>query len=218
MNKLPLIGRIALTLGACLLVFFITREVYRDDTPEPATNSTVLLEQVRKVMKLVTVEGDFNELYSREDNWNYARWLADMVPGFKKRVLLRVKARVSVGYDLSGMTLTADERTRTVHLDLPDKPVILSLEHDIDYYDLDEGVFNHFAPHELSAIEADAKRRIRDQVEEGGLFAKAGEQRAELVALVRALVEGKGWTFEEGTAVQDGRTRLKAEGGVLQGS
>jgi len=211
MNRLSAIGRIALLAGTCLLVFFITRELYREDTPPPAVDSTVLLEQARKVMKLVTVEGDFNEVYSREDNWNYARWLADMIPGFKKRVLLRVKARVSVGYDLSGMRITADDASRTVYLDMPVRPEILSIEHDIDYYDLDEGVFNHFAPHELSAIEADAKRRIREKVEAGGLYAKAAEQRAEVIALVRALTESRGWTFEEGEGIKDGRTRLKAD-------
>ena len=88
-------ARIAITIGACLLVFFITREVYKDDAVPPVENSTVLLEQVRKVMKLVTVEGDFNELYSREDSWNYSDWLARL-PGFKKKIMLRVKARASV--------------------------------------------------------------------------------------------------------------------------
>ena len=132
MNKLPSAARIAITIGACLLVFFITREVYRDDAVPPVENSTVLLEQVRKVMKLVTVEGDFNELYSREDSWNYSDWLARL-PGFKKKIMLRVKARASVGYDLSGTRLITDEESHTVYLDLPVKPEVLSLEHDVDY-------------------------------------------------------------------------------------
>ena len=132
MNKLPSAARIAITIGACLLVFFITREVYRDDAVPPVENSTVLLEQVRKVMKLVTVEGDFNELYSREDSWSYGELLGRF-PGFKKKIMLRVKARASVGYDLSGTRLITDEESHTVYLDLPVKPEVLSLEHDVDY-------------------------------------------------------------------------------------
>ena len=208
MKSISNVGRIALALGACLLVFFITREIYRDDAKPPVENSTVLLEQVRKVMKLVTVEGDFNELYSREDSWNYSDWLARL-PGFKKKIMLRVKARASVGYDLSGTRLTTDEESHTIYLDLPTKPEVLSLEHDVDYYDVDEGVFNHFAPQELTTINAEAKKRIREKIEASGLFKKAEEQRAEVIALVRALVESKGWRFEEGTDVKDGRTRLK---------
>jgi Protein of unknown function (DUF4230) len=208
MKPLSNIGRVAIAIGACLLVFFITREVYRDGASPPAENSTVLLEQVRKVMKLVTVEGDFNELYSREDSWNYNDWLARF-PGFKKKIMLRVKARVSVGYDLSGSRLVTDEETHTIYLDLPARPEVLSLEHDVDYYDLDEGVFNHFAPEELTTINAEAKKRIREKVDASGLFKKAEEQRAEVIGLVRALVESKGWKFEEGTGAKDGRTRLK---------
>ncbi len=208
MNALSSTVRIALAIGACLLVFFITREIYRDEAAPPEENSTVLLEQVRKVMKLVTVEGDFIELYSREDSWNYSDWLARM-PGFKKKIMLRVKARASVGYDLSGSRLVTDEERHTIYLDLPAEPAVLSLEHDIDYYDLDEGVFNHFAPQELTAINAEAKKRIRDKIATSGLFKKAEEQRAEVVALVRALVESKGWKFQEGTGPNDGRTPLK---------
>lgn len=208
MKPLSNIGRIAIAIGSCLLVFFITREVYRDEAAPPVENSTVLLEQVRKVMKLVTVEGDFNELYSREDSWNYTDWLARF-PGFKKKIMLRVKARVSVGYDLSGSRLVTDDETHTIYLDLSAKPEVLSLEHDVDYYDVDEGVFNHFAPEELTTINAEAKKRIREKVDASGLFQKAEEQRAEVIALVRALVESKGWKFEEGTGAKDGRTRLK---------
>ncbi len=208
MNKLPSAVRIILVIGACLLVFFITREVYREEPSLPTENSTVLLEQVRKVMKLVTVEGDFNELYSREDSWNYSDWLAQL-PGFKKKIMLRVKARASVGYDLSGTHLTTDEENHTIHLDLPARPEILSLEHDVDYYDIDEGVFNHFDPKELTTINVEAKKRIREKIEASGLFNKAAEQRSEVIAMVRALVESKGWHFEEGPGTKRRPTPLK---------
>ncbi len=207
MNALSNSARIALAIGACLLVFFITRGIYRDEATPPVENSTVLLEQVRKVMKLVTVEGDFNELYTREDSWNYGDWLSRL-PGFKKKIMLRVKARASVGYDLSGSHLTTDEESRTIRLDLPRKPELLSLEHDVDYYDLDEGVFNHFAPQELTVINAEAKKRIREKVEMSGLYKQAEEQRAEVIALVKAMVESKGWRFEEGTGGQAGQPPL----------
>ena len=208
MNKLSSAARYAVVIGVCLLVFFITREVYREEPSLPTENSTVLLEQVRKVMKLVTVEGDFNELYSREDSWNYSDWLAQL-PGFKKKIMLRVKARASVGYDLSGTHLTTDEESRTIYLDLPARPEILSLEHDVDYYDIDEGVFNHFDPKELTTINAEAKKRIREKIEASGLFNKAAEQRAEVIAMVRALVESKGWHFEEGSGTKGDRGPLK---------
>lgn len=201
MNKLNSAARIALAIGACLLVFFFTREIYRDDALPPEQNSTVVLEQVRKVMKLVTVEGNFSEIYSHKDSWTWQDWLARLSP-FQKKALLRVQARASVGYDLSGSHLTIDEASHTVHLDLSDRPEILSLEHDVDYFDLDEGTFNHFSPKELTELNAEAKRRIREKVEASGLFKQAAEQRAEVVAMVRAMVESKGWKLVERKAEQ----------------
>ena len=183
-----------LLIGACLLVFFITREVYRPASTNEQVNSTVLLERVRPVLKLITVEGEFSELYDHTDSWNYNSLLA-AIPSFRKRAILRVKARVSVGYDLNGMKMTADEATRTVTLEFPPEPQVLSIDHTVDYYDLDEGLFNHFSPQELTAISAKAKQRVLGQVKSSGLFTEAAKQQGEIIAVVRSLVEGAGWKF-----------------------
>lgn len=181
-------------LGACLLVFFLTREVYRADPTQEQVDSTVLLERVRPVLKLVTVEGEFSELYDHRDSWTYNRLLAGL-PSFQKRAIVRVKARVSVGYDLNGLQLSADEADRTVTLIVPPEPEVLSVDHEVDYYDLDEGLFNHFSPQELTVISAKAKQRVLDQVQVSGLFDEARKQQAEIIAVIRSLVEGAGWTF-----------------------
>lgn len=183
-----------LFLGACLLVFFITREVYKPAPAAATVNSTVLLERVRPVLKLITVEGEFSELYDHADSWNYNRLLAAL-PSFRKRAILRVKAKVSVGYDLNGMKLTADEASRTVTLDLPPEPEVLSIDHSVDYYDLDEGLFNHFSPQELTAISAKAKQQVLGQVKASELFTEAAKQQGEVIGVVRSLVEGAGWKF-----------------------
>lgn len=186
---------LALILGLCLLVFFFTKAIYQPAPGSEQVSSTVLLERVRPVLKLITVEGEFSELYDHTDTWTYNRMLA-AIPSFRKRAILRVKAKVSVGYDLDGMQVTVDEETHTVTLMSPPKPVILSIDHDVDYYDLDEGLFNHFSPQELTAISAKAKQQVVDQVEHSGLFAEAEDQRSQIVEVVRTLVEGAGWTFE----------------------
>src|SRR5688572_4433204 len=91
-----------LLLGFGLLVFFITREAYRPDAPSEQVNSTVLLERVHPVLKLVTVEGEFSELYTYRNADATFEWL-EQFPIFQKRAILRVKARASVGYDLEGL-------------------------------------------------------------------------------------------------------------------
>lgn len=201
-------ARLLVLLAVCLLVFFITREVYRPGPSTEQVDSTVLLERIRPVLKLVTVEGDLSELYDHSDAWTYNQLLAG-IPSFRKRTIVRVKARVSVGYDLNGMQVTADERTRTITLNAPPQPQVLSVEHDVDYYDLDEGLFNHFSPQELTALGAKAKQRVLEQVPRSGLFDEAEKQRDAIVQVVRTLVESAGWRLELGWEPKDGRTRLK---------
>jgi hypothetical protein len=168
-------ARLLVLLAVCLLVFFITLEVYRPGPSTEQVDSTVLLERIRPVLKLVTVEGDLSELYDHSDAWTYNQLLAG-IPSFRKRTIVRVKARVSVGYDLNGMQ---------------------------------EGLFNHFSPQELTALGAKAKQRVLEQVPRSGLFDEAEKQRDAIVQVVRTLVESAGWRLELGWEPKDGRTRLK---------
>ena len=197
-----------LLLGTALLIFFITREVYR---PEPATdrvNSTVLLERVRPVLKLVTVEGEFSELYAYRHSDAAFDWLKQF-PAFQKRAILRVKARASVGYDLEGMRIEFDDDAHTATLLAMEEPVLLSLEHDVDYYDLDAGTFNPFTREDHTRLNAEAKELTRSKVTSSGLFAAAEEQRNEMLRVIRAVVENAGWRFEDKVSSSEVRSRIE---------
>jgi hypothetical protein len=185
-----------LLLGVCLLVFFITREVYRPDATSEQVDSTVLLERVRPVLKLVTVEGDFAELYTHRDAVKVLEQELNFGP-FQKQAILRIKARVSVGYDLDGMEFQVDEASHTIRLTGMAVPEVLSIEHDIDYYDLDAGTFNSFTAQDLTRIERNAKNAIRKKVPNSGLFRAAADGKHEMISIVRQLVESSGWKFED---------------------
>ncbi len=192
------IVRILLALGLCLLVFFITREVYRPEAATEQVDSTVLLERIRPVLKLVTVEGDFSELYTYRNAEAPMDWMKQFSP-FQKRAILRVKGRASVGYDLEGLKLSFDDATRTVRLDMLDKPQLLGLEHDVDYFDLEAGTFTSFTAADHSRINAQAKELIRSKVATSGLYQAAEARRTEMLVVLRAMVENAGWTFDDGT-------------------
>ncbi len=197
-----------LLLGVGLLVFFITREVYQPNAPTELVDSTVLLERVRPVLKLVTVEGDFTELYTYRNADATFDWMKQF-SAFQKKAILRVKGRASVGYDLEGMRLEFDEASRTVRLLGIDKPQLLSLEHDVDYYDLDEGSFTSFTAADHTRINAQAKELIRGKVATSGLYNAAEARRNEMLLVLKAVVENSGWTFDDRVSPQDGRNRLK---------
>jgi hypothetical protein len=123
--------------------------------------------------------------------------------------MIRLQARVSVGYDLEGIKLDVDEVSRTIKLTGMGAPTILSMEHDVDYYDVDAGTFNPFTAQDLTKMEAKAKAMVRAKVPESGLFRKAADRKHEMVIIVRALVEGAGWTFEDATGPGEQAAPLK---------
>lgn len=195
-------------VGVALLVYFITRSVYEPDKKTEQVSSTVLLERVRPVLKLVTVEGEFSEVFSYRSAEAAFDWLKDFTP-FQKKAMIRLQARVSVGYDLEGMNLEVDEASHTIRLIGMSAPTILSMEHDVDYYDVDAGTFNPFTSQDLTKLEGKAKAMVRAKVPESGLFRKAADRKQEMVTIIRALVIGAGWNFEDTTGPREQAPPLK---------
>lgn len=182
-------------LGVALLVFFLTREAYRPDAPAEQVTETVLLERIRPVLKLVTVEGDLSEVFTYSDNSAaWFDWTRNMGWNRKQAILL-VQARASVGYDLDGLGLSFDEATRTVRLTGMAAPKLLALEHDVKYFDLQEGAFADFSAADHTRMQAQAKARIEQRLPQSGLFEAAAKQKEEFLVVLRAVVENGGWTL-----------------------
>ena len=116
------------------------------------------------------------------------------------QAILLVTATASVGYDLDGMGLDFDEASRTVRFTGMGEPTLLSLQHDVRYYDLDEGTFNAFSAADHTRMNAQAKERILARLPRSGLFEKAREQRTEFLSVLSAVVEHAGWRFVDEAA------------------
>ncbi len=150
-------------------------------------SSVVLLEKIRTVCKLVTAEGEFSEIYSyKESKWFDVSFL-------NKKALIRVKAKVSVGYDLSKIKVEPDEKNHTLVISGIPPAEILSVDHDLDYYDVSEGLFNSFSTEDYNKINADAKDYIIAQVQKSSLMQAADKKRDELLDVIRFMVESAGW-------------------------
>lgn len=178
-------------LASLALVFYGTRMYYTwSDTVKAEEQSQILMEKVKTVAKLVTVEAYFSEVYSYQDYWKFD------VPWFQKKALIRVKAKVSVGYDLAKMSIEAQpQQKKLIISNLPD-PQIISIDHDLDYYDLDEGSFNSFDKDDYNKINASAKDKIRKAAAASDIFLTAETQSNEMFELIRFIVEGAGWELE----------------------
>ena len=186
--------RYALIILAVVSMFclggYLMHRYYQAQLVQREISSQVLLERVESVTKLISVEGYFSEIYDYKDHYYF-----DISP-FQKKALLRVKAKVSVGYDLNQLKIEASEATKTLTIsNLPD-PQILSIDHDIDYYDVQNGAFNSFSNKDLTKITNDAKDYIREKANTSDLFLEAEKQSVEMLDMIKLLVETAGWTLE----------------------
>lgn len=157
---------------------------------KPIENSTVLLEQIRAVTKLSTIEGQFSEVYNYSEYQGYFTFFWD------KKILVRVRATVSAGYDLNGFHIEADPLTKTVKMSGFPAAQILSIDHNLDYYDVSEGLFTNFSSEDYNRINLRAKDLIREQAIKSNLLAKAEEQGKKMTELIQFMVQSAGWNLQ----------------------
>ena len=87
--------------GAIVAYFIFNAFSKRNSRKRTDIQSVVLLEKMKRVCKLVTVEGDFAEIYhykSLKDKW------VDYFIGRKKAIIL-INAKAHVGFDLNKIEL-----------------------------------------------------------------------------------------------------------------
>ena len=170
---------------------FLTQKYYGLGATKSQDDSNVLLERIQNVCKLVTVEGHFSEVYSHSDYWGYNVW------PFQKKVLIIVKATVSAGYDMTPMQITMDSKTKTVILrNVPTNAKILSIDHNLQYFDVAEGTFNSFSANDFSELNAKAKDFVRDKAEKSSLKQLAETQGNKMLDMIRFMAENSGWTVK----------------------
>jgi len=185
---------ILITVLACFGIYSIYHKMTTIKDVEEIS-STILLERVEKVFKLVTVEGNFNEIYNYENHI-----FADIWP-FRKKALVQVNAKVSVGYDFESVKFIVDEENKTLTLDGDLYADILSIDHNVKNYDFESGLFNPISDRDITKMSAEAKDFIREKAEGSDLFSQAEEQKAELLEMLDWILQAAGWELVTGETV-----------------
>ena len=190
-----LIVSIALLVVGLIAGIWITRYFYQKKQKEIIeSQSTVMLEKVREVLKLVTIEGNVNQIYN-ESNIRQATWYLPFptTMSFEKTAILEVRGKVLVGYDLEKMKITADSASKTLTLSNLPEPEILAIDHQIEYRNLDESWFNSFTPQDYTLLNKNAREFIRTKALEDKLLDKAREQGNKVFEVITFMAESVGW-------------------------
>jgi Protein of unknown function (DUF4230) len=155
-----------------------------------AENTTIMLEKIKTVTKLISVEGQFSELYDYKETYDY-----DFFDLFSKKILLRVTAKVSVGYDFEKVNISIDSISKTVTLNELPHAEILSIDHNLDYYDITQGTFNKFTTQEYNMINKKAKDYIATKANNAELLATAEKQKMEYIKMMEMALQSAGWSL-----------------------
>ena len=183
---------LGLILGA-IMMYWIFSFFRKKKSKELTTHqSTVLLEKIRSVCKLISVEGDFAEIYKYE---NTKERFMSLVSS-KKKALIVINAKARIGYDLKKIMMHADNEKRKIILTNFPKPEILSIEPELEFYDIKNGIFNSFTPKDLTTLNQEAKKHIREKIPESGLMETAQHEAFGTVLLVEKIVETIGWKLD----------------------
>ncbi len=209
MSKVYAIAMMA--LGAGLASFMH----YCWTTRQPAheiVDSTIVLNKIEAVSKLVTAEGHYVNVYRFEDYQWMNAW------PFRKEALVKVKLKALVGLDLKKMKIVPDEVTRTFYIDSLPPVEPIAIDPVIEFLDMDNSVFNAYGIEELNRIQRTVRRLTDEAVRNGGgkpknlleekffeqyaaeiedffvpLLEKAREEGNKQLVLIETLAQAAGW-------------------------
>lgn len=144
-----------LALGAGVTFLFLNQKNQKQRVMQ---SSTVLLERIEKVFKVVMAEGYFTEIFDYKDDKTVLYMFKN-----SKKALVIAKAKVLVGFDFSKMKFSLDEDSKQMVIEHFPKPEILSIDTDYKFYDVDNGIFNKFNHEDYTNLLTDAKQAMNDK-------------------------------------------------------
>jgi hypothetical protein len=183
---------LGLILGVILMYWLFSFFRKRKNKELTEYQSTVLLERIKSVCKLISVEGDFAEIYKYENTRE--RFLS--LVSSKKKALIVIKAKAHIGYDLQKIVLQANTESKRIVLTNFPQPQVLSIEPHLEFYDIQNGLFNAFTPKDLTSLNQEAIKHIREKIPQSGLMDTARREALEAILLIEKLVETIGWKLD----------------------
>lgn len=167
------------------------------DQQTVVVDKSILLERIRDVCKMVTVEGDVVELYNETQTRHVTLYLPFPTQmSFDKKATVQVTGTILVGYDLEGLNTSINEETRKVTVSNLPKPKVLAVDHQIEYRILEESWFNSFEPADLTVLSQNAREAIEEKALTSELIDRAEEQGLGLISTIEQIALAAGYEFE----------------------
>lgn len=195
---------LGLAAGAIISYFLFQKFASVSKKSLTEKQSVVLLDKIKKVSKLITVEGEFAEIYHHE---NTKEKLLGLVTSKKKAIIL-INAKVHIGFDFRKIKMHADTKKKALILSEFPQPEVFSIEPNLRFYDIQNGLLNKFSSEDLTEVNKEAKEHILQKIPESNLMQTANKEALEAISLMQNLVETIGWKLDY-TALEIPETNQK---------
>lgn len=185
---------------AFVIVFGLRYCENRKDNREVLEANTALItKELKNVGKLIVTEGSYGQVFSYNDS-------KDLLYGLtyaKKRALVVVNAKATIAYDLSKVTTTIDETTKTVTITNIPEPE-LSINPNIEYYDITQDYLNQFTAADYNKIKTRVEKSLRKKIEASELRTNAENRLISELQKIYILTNSMGWTLKyKGNAIEE---------------
>jgi hypothetical protein len=173
---------LGLLVGVLATYFLVKGKLGFGKSDITTIQTHTIVERIERVFKVVTAEGHYAEIY----DYTNTSHLLTIIPSTKKALVI-VNAKVLMGYDFKKMKMEVNEVTKKISiLEFP-SPEILSIEPDMKYYNLENGLFNKFDNDDLTQLQREAKSKITSSVEKSDLPKIAQKQMQTMLAEIAEL-------------------------------
>jgi hypothetical protein len=174
---------------AAYAIFKFLNSGFGSNTTTIKNESSVLLEKVEKVFKVVLAEGSFSEIYDHTSQKDILFGLGST----NKKALIVAKAKVLVGFDFAKAKMTFVPDTRKMIVEEFPKPEVLSIDSDYKFYDIDNGWFNKFKNEDYTQLLSDAKQTMQHKAIASELPRIAKKQ---AVLMLSQMAQSMNWELE----------------------
>lgn len=185
MSQILMLG-VGLVLGG-VLIFLMGKRFSFSKTDTEISRSSTIVQSVENVFKVVSAEGQFSEIYDYQQTTH----LFSFIPSTKKALIV-VSGKVLMGYDFKKAQFETDESGHILKIIKFPEPEVLSVEPDVKYYNMENGYFNKFNNEDLTRLQSEAKKRLRESAAKSELPAIASKQ---MKMLLQEFVANKNWTL-----------------------
>jgi hypothetical protein len=169
-----------LAIGAILVYFLIVKKIGRSSNS--TVNSSLIVEKIERVFKVVLAEGYFSEVY----DYKHSEKFLYVIPQTKKALII-INAKVLMGYDFKKFKYEIDAASNKLKIIEFPPCEILSVDPNVKYYNVEENMFNKFSTEDLTQLQAEAKNKIVEKVGSSDLPAIAAQQMQQLLTEVASI-------------------------------